>query len=185
IGFDEQVELYKEQTFQTIEDAYVTVKTYTYSKDLELERIQDKDLVFVDNAFDYLLAHSFTLLKQLEKQVIEVWKTNDSQVLRFLKEYIIQKRYLLVENTTCVSYLGYKANIFKECSKSNIIETLPLTNISNSIKKIKKGQLPKIKCYQSLLEKQLSRSKGKQHKLICGSRTNICGECSSKSHNRQ
>ncbi|CAG8610946.1 18061_t:CDS:1 [Racocetra fulgida] len=112
-------------------------------------------------------------------------ETDDSQVLRFLKEYIIQKRHSLVENTTGVSHLGHEANILKECSKSNIIETLPPTNISNPIKKVRKGRPPKMKCYQSSLEKQPSRSKGKQHKLIHGPGTNTCGECGGKGHNRR
>ncbi|CAG8692852.1 201_t:CDS:2 [Gigaspora rosea] len=36
--------------------------------------MQEEDTVFVDNAFDYPLAHSFTLFKQVEDQVIEVWE---------------------------------------------------------------------------------------------------------------
>ncbi|CAG8755803.1 10730_t:CDS:2, partial [Gigaspora rosea] len=35
---------------------------------------QDDDMVFINNAFDYPLAHSFTLFKQVESNVAEIWE---------------------------------------------------------------------------------------------------------------
>ncbi|RIB14211.1 hypothetical protein C2G38_2144173 [Gigaspora rosea] len=37
-------------------------------------KIQDDDIVFIDNAFDYPLAHSFTRFKQVESNVAEIWE---------------------------------------------------------------------------------------------------------------
>ncbi|CAG8766429.1 3389_t:CDS:1, partial [Cetraspora pellucida] len=36
--------------------------------------IQDDDTMFVDDAFDYPLAHSFSLFKQSEEKIIEIWE---------------------------------------------------------------------------------------------------------------
>ncbi|RIB11312.1 hypothetical protein C2G38_2145649 [Gigaspora rosea] len=41
---------------------------------LHLFQTQDDDMVFINNAFDYPLAHSFTLFKQVESNVAEIWE---------------------------------------------------------------------------------------------------------------
>ncbi|KAF0541166.1 hypothetical protein F8M41_005816 [Gigaspora margarita] len=98
---------------------------------------------------------------------------NDQNVLRFLKEYITEKGHSFVENTISASHSGQETNVLKECSKSNIIETLP-TRVSNPIKKVRRGRPPKTAHYQSSLEEQLPRIKGKQPKLTRGPGTNSC-----------
>ncbi|CAG8810094.1 36938_t:CDS:2, partial [Gigaspora margarita] len=89
---------------------------------------------------------------------------NDQNIFRFLKEYITEKRHLLVENAISASHSGQETNVLKEYSKSNIIETSP-TGVSNPIKK-----------------EQPPRNKGKQPKLTCGPRTNSCGKCELHNH---
>ncbi|CAG8853846.1 14105_t:CDS:2, partial [Gigaspora margarita] len=104
---------------------------------------------------------------------------NDQNVLRFLKEYIAKKGHSLVENTISASHFGQETNMLKKYSKFNIIEISSI-KVSNPIKKVRRGQPPKTACYQSSLEKQPPRNKGKQPKLTRGPRTNTCSECSGK-----
>ncbi|CAG8854184.1 44302_t:CDS:2, partial [Gigaspora margarita] len=53
---------------------------------------------------------------------------------KVFKKYITEKGHLLVKNTISASYSGQETNVLKECSKSDIIETLP-TRVSNPINK--------------------------------------------------
>ncbi|CAG8486070.1 22347_t:CDS:2 [Racocetra persica] len=95
----------------------------------------DNDAVFIDNAFDYPLAYSLMLFKQVEDKVVEVWETiriaqkainiaiekDNPNILKFLKTYILQNDYFLVENTTNTSASSHKTSILEEHLKPNII----------------------------------------------------------------
>ncbi|CAG8752343.1 34402_t:CDS:2, partial [Racocetra persica] len=39
--------------------------------------IQDDDMMFVDDVFDYPLAYSFSFFKQSEKKIVEIWELYD------------------------------------------------------------------------------------------------------------
>ncbi|CAG8557809.1 34828_t:CDS:2, partial [Racocetra persica] len=85
--------------------------------------------MFSDDAFDYPLAHSYSLFQQAKDQVVETIgiahkainiaiEKDDSYILKFLKEYIVQNKYSLIKNTTGESFLGQETNIFEEHSES-------------------------------------------------------------------
>ncbi|CAG8657895.1 5553_t:CDS:2 [Racocetra fulgida] len=201
-------------------------------------KVQDNDEAFVDNAFDYPLAHSFALFKEVEDKVVEslipttILRSNESanlfsaqnamstmtrlstsvvakkamqkkkvyaetigiarkainiaiekddpHVLKFLKGYILQNERSLVENTTEASSSGYKTNVLKERPEVNIIPEK--SQVSNPVKKARKGRPPKIARYQSSLENPSSKA---QEKRPRGPGTNTCGECGGKGHNRR
>ncbi|CAG8806132.1 16424_t:CDS:2, partial [Gigaspora margarita] len=135
--------------------------------------MQNDNTIFIDNAFDYLLTHSFTLFKQTEDQVVEVWKVHLSISVKkamkkkkayaktigiascsqVLEEYIVQNVHSLTASTFS---LGQQSNLIEEYSKSNIIIKKPLVIVSNSIKKVRRA---------------------------CSPGTNTCSECGSKDHN--
>ncbi|CAG8746453.1 515_t:CDS:2, partial [Dentiscutata erythropus] len=183
-------------------------------------QIQDNDdnEAFIDNAFDYLLAHSLALFKQVEDKVVEAFffgnsvslavkfsinfvakcwllekyqdekdlgiqplvnlstvflselSKDDPNVLKFLKTYILQNYHSLVENTTNTSASGHKTSILKEHPKPNVI--VDKAQISNSIKKVRRGRPPKTAHYQSAMENQSLKAQEKQSKPVCGPGTN-------------
>ncbi|KAF0457190.1 hypothetical protein F8M41_001224 [Gigaspora margarita] len=83
---------------------------------------------------------------------------DDSCVLKFLKEYIVQNDYSLVENTVSASSSSQRTNTSMECSEPNIIPKLLPVKVTNP-----------------------SQKKGP--KSVRGPGTNTCGECSGKGHN--
>ncbi|CAG8610312.1 12499_t:CDS:2 [Ambispora leptoticha] len=105
---------------------------------------------------------------------------DDPHVLKFLKGYILQNERSLVENTTEASSSGYKTNVLKERPEVNIIPEK--SQVSNPVKKARKGRPPKIARYQSSLENPSSKA---QEKRPRGPGTNTCGECGGKGHNRR
>ncbi|CAG8789165.1 17248_t:CDS:2, partial [Racocetra persica] len=100
---------------------------------------------------------------------------DDPHVLKFLKGYILQNERSLVENTTEASSSGYKTNVLKERPEVNIIPEK--SQVSNPVKKARKGRPPKIARYQSSLENPSSKA---QEKRPRGPETNTCGECGGK-----
>ncbi|CAG8834709.1 31930_t:CDS:2, partial [Gigaspora margarita] len=236
--------------------------------------MQDDDTIFVNDAFDYLLAHSFSIYKQAKNKIVEIWelhneyqdkdlsaqllvnlstvflsklaeeslisttilRTNDcanlfliageisstahpspiiakkliqkkrtyaetigivckainiaiekddSYVLKFLKEYIVQNDHSLVENTVSASSSSQRTNTFIECSEPNIISKLLPVKDTNPVKKTRRDRPPKSARYQLALESQKSKSQKKVPKSVCSPGTNTCGECSGKGHNRR
>ncbi|KAF0389329.1 hypothetical protein F8M41_010925 [Gigaspora margarita] len=109
----------------------------------------------------------------------------DLQVLKFLKGYIFQNKHSLVENMTIVCSSSSRTNILEERSEPNIIFEKPQVKVTNPIKKVRRGRLPKVARYQSSLENQTSKVQGKRPKLIRGPGTNTCGNCGGKDHNRR
>ncbi|CAG8813819.1 34677_t:CDS:1 [Gigaspora margarita] len=110
---------------------------------------------------------------------------DDSCVLKFLKEYIVQNDYSLVENTVSASSSSHRTNTSVECSEPNIIPKLLPIKVTNPVKKTRRGHPPKLAHYQLALENQKSKSQKKGPKLVRGPGTNTCGKYSSKGYNYQ
>ncbi|CAG8804792.1 25597_t:CDS:1 [Gigaspora rosea] len=110
---------------------------------------------------------------------------DDSCVLKFLKEYIVQNDHSLVENTVSAFSSSQRTNTSMECSDPNIIPKLLLVKITNPVKKTRRNCPPKSARYQSALESQKSKSQKKGPKSVRGPGTNTCGEYSGKGHNRR
>ncbi|KAF0443121.1 hypothetical protein F8M41_003598 [Gigaspora margarita] len=77
---------------------------------------------------------------------------DDQCVLKFLKEYIIQNKHSLIENTASASSLEQQSNLIEKCSKSNIVIEKSPVIVSNPIKKVRRDRPPKTKRYESSIE---------------------------------
>ncbi|CAG8813069.1 29625_t:CDS:2, partial [Gigaspora margarita] len=86
---------------------------------------------------------------------------NNSCVLKFLKEYIVQNDYSLVENIVSAS-----------------------SSITNPVKKTRRGCLPKLAHYQLALESQKSKSQKKGPKSAYNVSI-ICEFCSGNGHRKE
>ncbi|CAG8686528.1 14173_t:CDS:2, partial [Dentiscutata heterogama] len=80
--------------------------------------------------------------------------TNSTPTMIYLSICVkkaMQKKKAYAET---IGVIQQQANLTKKFSESNIIIEKSSIRISNSIKKAKRGQLPKTKHYESLLESQ-------------------------------
>ncbi|CAG8841274.1 8561_t:CDS:1, partial [Racocetra persica] len=72
----------------------------------------------------------------VQKAIKITIEKDDLNILKFLKNYILQNEHSLDKNTTKVSTFSHKTSILKEYPETNII--IENSQVSNSIKRLKK-----------------------------------------------
>ncbi|CAG8522910.1 25429_t:CDS:2 [Gigaspora rosea] len=155
-------------------------------------KIQDDDIVFIDNAFDYPLAHSFTRFKQVESNVAEIWEVRHmtwqhSQLHVFLLKDA--KRWLLEkyqdEELGIQPLVNLSAVFSSESSKALLVPTTMirsnksanLFSVSSINIAIEKDDLQVLKFLKGyILQNDISLAENTTIVCSSSSRTNILEE---------